>query len=382
MRKEAPDYATCLQAAEQLANDAAKTARSLPDSSADALMLSDSNKHLRWFLLPSEAKAELLGQSSLGDATAYTTSPFTPVSYPLSDEVLTGRRSAGEARHHEQEPRLRLWPCAARVMDEIEEEGWSRVSTENHIRQEKESKECNRNIIKVNDSPIEQNSSITVRNNLLENPVVDGNRFLEHEDLTKLIDVSINNVDKSREVSNNHNLNSNCPSTASCDGEDVCTKNLTETQTATQCAADIHNIVNLNINATSPISKKGEKQEETLTDSSIPQSLNVSRNSYDNENTLDVSEGLHSRVNEEAANGELQDSASVCKDMSCVIPRRHSEQKSNSAPTASAKVKWQNPPKELFTPMVEVSCLGLELFVLSLILHSPTLKLLACTMPM
>ncbi|KAK3874249.1 hypothetical protein Pcinc_020802 [Petrolisthes cinctipes] len=93
--QDAPDYVQCLEEAQLLFSEAPKAAqrRMLADNT---ILFQDEAANLRWFLLPSEARALLLSPSSpsaplVPSLNTYPKPPFSPVKYPLSDSELSSR---------------------------------------------------------------------------------------------------------------------------------------------------------------------------------------------------------------------------------------------------------------------------------------------------
>jgi len=107
----APNRRECLAAALDLYAAAAKAARPLPATGADQLFLPDDLQYLRWFVLPSEARACLLGgenSSSAGEGPSVVpcgSRLFTPPRYPLSKAELDARGT----QVWRQPPRVFYW---------------------------------------------------------------------------------------------------------------------------------------------------------------------------------------------------------------------------------------------------------------------------------
>ncbi|KAK7082567.1 hypothetical protein SK128_017261 [Halocaridina rubra] len=89
---EIPCYSECLQNAKVVIEQAAKAAqrRHIPD---ETILFNNEAAELRWFMLPSEGKFYLQQQlpTSLGIKKSLCLPPFTPPTYPLSEDQLKQR---------------------------------------------------------------------------------------------------------------------------------------------------------------------------------------------------------------------------------------------------------------------------------------------------
>lgn len=90
MCSEAPNSKECITIAEKILSEASKMSqrRQIAD---DTIIFNEESAKLRWFLLPSEAK-ELLNSPSLKHHEFKQNMPFVPPFYPLSEELLKGRK--------------------------------------------------------------------------------------------------------------------------------------------------------------------------------------------------------------------------------------------------------------------------------------------------